>query len=102
VEVSISRDEIAAVVGRVAASAAGAVDPTRKIIVQVIPKVNFVLAAESDRAEIDAPGPGETLPLYFDVKPTNLGEGEVWVVIRQRQTAIARLVLVRRWSSGAS
>ncbi|HWR50330.1 MAG TPA: TCAD7 domain-containing protein [Bryobacteraceae bacterium] len=93
VEVSISRDLIAPLAGRTAATSSGQVDPARKIIVQVIPKVNFAMAGDTDRAEIDVPAPSEPVALYFDVKATNVGNGEVWAVVRQYQTAIARLVL---------
>lgn len=57
VQVSISREMLAPITGRATAAGTGQVEPDRKIIVQVIPKLNFALAGESDREEIDVPRP---------------------------------------------
>ncbi|NEQ64495.1 MAG: CHAT domain-containing protein [Symploca sp. SIO2D2] len=57
-------------------------DTGKKLIVQVLAKKNFYLLDE-DRIEIAPPLEGEHCTLHFDLKPTHLGEGEIWVVLRQ-------------------
>ncbi len=96
VEVSLSRETLAAAAGRASDGGAGRVnvDPGATLIVQVIPKRNFVLVdATQARVEVDPPQPGEPIVLYFDVTAAHPGPGEVWVIVRQRQMGIARLVL---------
>jgi hypothetical protein len=92
VEVSVSREALAAAAGRTSATAESLATAAEKIIVQVITKVNFATVGD-DRAEIDVPAPGEPAVIYFDVKAIHEGDGEIWVIARQRQSAIARLVL---------
>lgn len=65
-------------------------DIERKLIVQIFAKKNFYLLDE-DRIEIDPPLEGEHQLLYFDLKPTHLGEGEVWVVLRQGRIPLLTL-----------
>lgn len=94
IEVIISRELIERMSGSESAQAAGPIDPTRTLLVQVVPKSNFILAdTQTDRAEIDPPLAGEAKSLYFDVKGAYPGPGEIWIIVRQRQTGIVRLVL---------
>lgn len=58
VEVMISREAINRAVRAGAAAGRGAVDPARKLIVQLIPKLNFACVGEH-RLEVDPPLPGE-------------------------------------------
>jgi len=67
-------------------------DPNKRLIVQVISKTNFIVV-DSDRIEIDPPAPGQRHQLYFDLRPTHFGEGEVWVIIRQGQVSLLSLSL---------
>jgi hypothetical protein len=93
VEVIISREVIDRATGNVAAAAPGKVDPQRKLLVQVIPKAQFTVIGE-DRVELDPPAPGQQHPpLYFDLRATHTGEGEVWVVARQGQVPLVTLML---------
>ena len=92
VEVTISREAIEKVTGPAAAAGTGDVDPSRKLILQLLPKVNFDAVGES-RAELDVPAPGQPKQCYFDVQPTNEGDGEIWVVIRQGQVPLVNLIL---------
>ena len=92
VSVTISREIIAAATKTVSASAAAEVDPTRKLIVQLLAKTNFDAVGET-RVELDLPAPNEPASLYFDVEPTNEGEGEIWIVIRQGQVPLVNLIL---------
>src|SRR5204863_6931019 len=80
------------VTGPAAAAGTGDVDPSRKLILQLLPKVNFDAVGEN-RAELDVPAPGQPKQCYFDVQPTNEGDGEIWVVIRQGQVPLVNLIL---------
>jgi hypothetical protein len=94
IEVIISRELVDATPGFEKAEATGEIDLTLKLLVQVVPKSNFLLAdPQVDRVEIDPPSANKPMCVYFDVKGAHLGPGEIWVIVRQRQTGIVRLVL---------
>jgi hypothetical protein len=92
VQVTISREAIERLTGPAAAAGTGDVDPTRKLILQLLPKVNFDAVGET-RLELDVPAAGEPKQCYFDVQPTNEGGGEIWVVVRQGQVPLVNLIL---------
>ncbi|MFY9554325.1 MAG: CHAT domain-containing protein [Blastocatellia bacterium] len=92
VEVLVSREVIGRVTGAAAAAGSGEVDPSKKLMIQVFPKNNFEMAGD-DRIEIDPPAPGDPQSLIFDLRPTHLGDGEVWVIARQGQVPLVTLVL---------
>jgi hypothetical protein len=92
VEVTISREAIEKLAGPAAAVGSSDVDPGRKLILQLLAKVNFDVVGES-RAELDVPAPRQLKQCYFDVQPTNEGDGEIWVVIRQGQVPLVNLIL---------
>jgi hypothetical protein len=94
IEVSIARDALIAIDGRATGEATGMVDPTMRLLVQVAPRRNFVLAeAVQERQELDPPESGDRKLVYFEVKAAHEGPGEIWIIVRQRQMGIARLVL---------
>lgn len=97
VEVIIARETIERELGPTAAGGGPGVivETKRKLIVQVIPRAHCEVVGE-DRAEVDVPPPGSPLHLYFDARPTHLGEGAVWVLIRQGQVPLVTLVLSPR------
>lgn len=92
VEVTISREEIAAAARAAATGRSDQVDPNRRLIVQLLAKGHFDAAGET-RVELDVPAPGQPQSCYFDVDPTNVGDGEIWVVIRQGQVPLVNLIL---------
>lgn len=92
VEVTVSRAEIEIAAGPTAKSARGAVDASRHLVVQLIGKTNIDVRGDS-RVEIDVPEAGEGAVLYFDVRGTHSGSGELWVVVRQGAKPLATLVL---------
>lgn len=63
-----------------------------KITIRLKPKLNFQTIGE-DRMEVDMPKPNEPIELYFDVKPTKIDEGEIWIVFCQGPAALATLKL---------
>ena len=67
-------------------------DKSKKLIISVIPKKNIILAG-SGRAEIDLPAPGVPMELYFSLLADGKGEGEVWVVARQENLPLVKLVM---------
>lgn len=95
VHVAISREQIErAVADTVAQSAVPVVvDPHRKIIVEVWPKRGFDLPDDDEPTELDPPGPGAPLDVYFTLKAAEAGKGEIWVVARQRRMPLVTLKL---------
>jgi CHAT domain-containing protein/uncharacterized protein associated with vWA-MoxR-VMAP ternary system len=67
------------------------------LIVQVLARQGLeVVGADEgqDRVEIPVPAPGDPpQELYFDVRGTVRGEGELWVILRQGHPSLATLVL---------
>ena len=92
IEVTVSREAIGGATGASARESAIIIDSGRKLIVQVLPKANVEVVGD-DRVEIDPPGAGEPQALYFDIRPTDLGQAEVWVVVRQGQLPLTTLEL---------
>ncbi|WP_165069612.1 DUF7379 domain-containing protein [Paludisphaera rhizosphaerae] len=92
VEVLVSREVIGKAIHAAASESQVEIDPSRKLLIQVLPKVNFE-SVDEDWVEIDPPKPGEPTPLYFILRPTHVGEGEVRVVARQGQVPLVTLVL---------
>lgn len=92
IQVIVSREVLNPILGAASSIGAGKVDPQRNILVQVIPRSQFVVL-EQDRVEVTPPPPGQPQTLYFDVKPTHSGEGEIWVVARQGQIPLVTLTL---------
>jgi hypothetical protein len=97
---------LAPLAGRESAASGGIlVNAAEDLLVQAIPKRNVVLADPAqDRVTVKPPEAGSPLSIYFDVKGAHPGPGEVWVIVRQHQMGVARLVLkpdvVERASAG--
>jgi hypothetical protein len=92
IEVIISKEIIEFVNSATAKSQKVKVDPLKALIIQVIPKVNFESVGEA-RCEIEDLQIATPQHLYFDLRATHLGEGEVWVVFRQSQVPLLTLTL---------
>jgi CHAT domain/Ternary complex associated domain 7 len=92
IEALISREIIERATGPAAIGGNAQIEAARKIIVQAIPKRNFE-NVDDGRAEVDPPPPGQPHYLYFDLKPTDVGDGEVWIVARQGQISLVTLKL---------
>ena len=91
--VELSREELAAAVGPTGATGtSGKVDAAKKLVVEVIPRVNLDVVGE-DRVEVDVPAPDEPVNLLFEVRPPAEGPAEVWVVVRQGPLPLATLTL---------
>lgn len=92
IRVIVSRELIGAIQGTTSSTGTAKVDPQRNILIQVIPRSQFVVI-EEDRCELAPPPPGQPQTLYFDVRPTHTGDGEIWVVARQGQVPLVTLTL---------
>ncbi|HEV2840863.1 MAG TPA: CHAT domain-containing protein [Chthoniobacterales bacterium] len=101
VEVTVSREIIGQLIHAAAAESKAVIDPTRKLLIQVLPKQNFQ-SVDDDFVEIDPPSPNVPQQLYFILKGTHEGEGEVWVIARQGQVPLVTLVLKPRIVTAAS
>lgn len=82
IQVAISRDVMEAVESAVGHSGSAEVDRTRNLIVQVIGKKDLEVVGE-DRFECPPDDLGRRTDLVFEVKGTDAGVGEVWVLFRQ-------------------
>jgi hypothetical protein len=92
VEVIVSLENIETAISAATQKGTGKVDPTRQLIIQIIPKANFENVGD-ERGEFDLPAPGKPLQCYFDVRPTDEGKGEIWVIARQGQVPLLTLIL---------
>lgn len=92
-EVTIAADEIEIRDGATGTSKKAPVTADQPLIVEVFPRKNFSLetAARVDipYAELNDP----PVLRYFDLVPTQEGDGELWVVFRQGPAPLVRLVL---------
>lgn len=88
VEVTMSLEELEIAANRAATAAAAAVDTERLIILDVRPRRGFEVVDEG-RTEVDPLKPGEApTTLFFNVKATDEGPGEIDVVVRQGQVPL--------------
>jgi hypothetical protein len=95
VEVIVSREDVGRATHEAAAEGEAEVDPGRRLIIQVLPKIGVEVVGES-RAEIEIPATGEPTTVYFDIRPTDSGQASVWVVARQGQIPLVTLKLTAR------
>ena len=95
VEVEISREAIVAAVNEVSViESIRGFQEDEKLIINVIGKHRLVnIGDDNGRAEIDVPAPGQPYLGYFDLRATEEGKGEAWVIVRQGQMPLAKLVL---------
>jgi hypothetical protein len=92
VAVTVSRERIDQETGAAAAEGSAEVDPRRRLSVQVIPKARLEIVGPSE-ADVDPPAVGKPVTVNIDVRPTGVGEAEVWVIIRQGQALLTTLKL---------
>lgn len=95
VEVLIAREQLVQATGLAAAGVPAAVAADQPLLVQVVPRVNFDLVevAERYQIEVPVPAPGAPQALYFTLRATHVGEGEVWVRVLQQQVPLLTLRL---------
>lgn len=95
VVVTVSREAIDQAMGGAIARAAVAIATDRPLSIMVRPRRNFEIVGDA-RIEIPAPDAGQPADLYFDVRATHEGPGEVWVIVRQggpRELATLKLAV---------
>lgn len=97
----LSREELKAAATAASGAGGGKVDPTKELIVQVLPKQNVETVGD-DRITTAVPAAGEVAEFLFDVRPTHGGDGEVWVVLRQGPAALVTLRLTATISGAAT
>ena len=88
----VSRAEIAPAAGWTRAEGRIAADPSRRITLELLPRANVEVLGD-DRADVPVPGEGETSDAYFDIRPTDPGTCQVWVVVRQGPVPLLTLRL---------
>ncbi|MDO7877721.1 CHAT domain-containing protein [Hymenobacter sp. ASUV-10] len=94
-EVLVAREALASVGHNGADAAQLDVPAGAPLTVQILPKVNFEWVEPVDQytRTVEAPTPGAPQSLYFTLRATHTGEGEVWVVVRQNQVPLLTLHL---------
>ena len=92
VEVSVSREMIEATRGPTSALAEAAVDLGQKLRVRIAPKLNFKSVGDGFK-DIDPPESKKPIKLGFTVGATDLGDGEVWVIVQQGNCVLLTMKL---------
>lgn len=96
VDVTVALKELAIVTERAGATGAAVVDIERPLVFDVRARKGFELVGDA-RAEIAALRPGDDqTDLFFDVRATDIGPGEVDVVVRQGQVPLVMLKMEPR------
>ena len=98
VEVSVSREVFNSIPSGAAHEGKADVDPGCSLLIQVIPKRNFEMVSKEDYVEIAWSELEKPRTSVFDVRATHDdgGSGELWVVARQGQVPLLRLILCPR------
>lgn len=91
-EVIITRNEIDFQTNSTAQGGKVNITSEKLLIIQIIPKTNFSII-DDNRIEIDPSSLDDTQRLYFDLKPTDLGEGEIWIIVRQGPMPLLTLTI---------
>jgi hypothetical protein len=87
---TLSRDALEVVGGQQGIT--DGVDPTRDVIVQIIPIRNAEVIGD-DHVSLVMPPPGKVETLIFSIVPSTIGTCEVWVVARQDVRPLVTLSL---------
>lgn len=84
VAVTLSREQIAQVVGMVSAATGFDADPSVPIAVEIWPRQGFKPIERAARhREVPVPSAGVSARLEFRLTPGQIGEGEIWVLLTQ-------------------
>ncbi|MBS9405456.1 CHAT domain-containing protein [Halomonas sp. TRM85114] len=90
--VELSAEELPMAAGRTEAGSGANVNPSRKISLAVLGRKNVVVDGDS-RVDIDPAAPGAPHRLFFNVRGTDEGDGEVWVIAQQGPQPLVTLEL---------
>ena len=99
VDVYLSREEILRGVGDAAAGGSAEVDTGRNLTIELKARKNCVIEGDS-RIDVPVPDSGAVTPLFFDMRPTDAGRGEIWVIVRQGPVPAAMLKLYPQFVEG--
>ena len=93
--VSVSREQLDYMVSVGTAETKTELEPNELINIRVIARKGLAVSDENGGfGEMKVPGKGLEEPLLFDIKAgTETGEAELWIVVRQKQENVAKLVL---------
>ncbi|HEY0077536.1 MAG TPA: CHAT domain-containing protein [Pyrinomonadaceae bacterium] len=94
-EVSVSRDKIEISASHVGETASARVDPRKRLLIQVVSKENFEIKGE-ESFRLMPPVDGKTRKFSFKLSATGGEAGEVWVMVFQGQSRLAKLELKPR------
>ena len=65
----------------------------KTLLLQVIPKTNFTIIGK-DYIEVNPPNIKNPCINYFDLRPTHIGKGEVWIIVLQGQIPLVTIKLL--------
>ncbi len=92
VEVTISRNEIEAIPGRVTATAKSKVKADKMLTISIHPEVNCIIKGDF-RKKIEVPAAGESAVVSFSAIFTHIGPCKLHIEISQEQVPMASLTL---------
>ena len=94
VVVTVSLEEIEKLTSLVSAGGEVTAKASEKLSITVIAKKKTMVVDQSGgRAEINPPAANAPVELYFTLKALEEGAGEIWVIVRQGQMPLLKLVL---------
>ncbi|HEY0133470.1 MAG TPA: N-acetylmuramoyl-L-alanine amidase, partial [Nannocystis sp.] len=92
VHVELSREALALEAGVNAALASALVEASELVTVELVPRARVSPVAQLP-VSVAVPAQGGSVGLWFRLRAEEVGEGELWVIVRQRGRPLARLVL---------
>ncbi|PWV51567.1 CHAT domain-containing protein [Chitinophaga sp. S165] len=92
VEVTISRNEIEAIPGRVTATAKSKVKADKMLTISIHPEINCIIKGDF-RKKIEVPAAGESAVVSFSAMFTHIGPCKLHIEISQEQVPMASLTL---------
>jgi hypothetical protein len=95
VEVQLARENLPAAAHPAANTGRAAIADDVPLLIQVMPRVNFALVQPEEDYQVTIAPPMAGVPqaLYFTLRATHAGEGEVWVKVLQGQVPLVTLCL---------
>jgi hypothetical protein len=92
IDVTVAREVIGGYISAGARESAATVQLAQMLSLQAIVRSQFKIIGE-DRYDFDVPAPNQPWTGSFDVKPTNTGDGEIWIVLTQDHATLSTVVL---------
>ena len=93
VSVVLSREQLRRAAALSDVGQAVEAEPEEELVVEVLGRAQ-VETVRSDRRVVPVPGAGSPRVALFDVRASHAGQGELWVIVSQRQVPLCTMVLL--------